>query len=152
MEIKIDDLSSRDVIELLKEHLSDMYATSPPESVHALDLRALKAPNITFFSAWEHREILGCVALKRLDSGHVELKSMRTARNFRNRGVAKSLLNHVISNAHDLGYSKMSLETGTQDFFGPARKLYEAFGFRYCDPFSDYKLNVNSCFMTRNLK
>lgn len=152
MEIRLDDLSGGEVIELLEEHLADMYATSPPESVHALDVAALKSPEITFFSAWLGNEIQGCLAIKRLTTEHIELKSMRTSRHSRKSGVATKLLKHALNTAIDLGYRKVSLETGTQAFFKPARNLYEKFGFAYCEPFADYKLDPHSYFLTRELK
>ncbi|MEC7692301.1 MAG: GNAT family N-acetyltransferase, partial [Pseudomonadota bacterium] len=36
MHIQYDDLQGSDIIALLEEHLADMFATSPAESVHAL--------------------------------------------------------------------------------------------------------------------
>ncbi len=151
MEIKIDDLSGGEVIKLLEEHLADMYVISPPESVHALDVQALKSPKITFFSAWKSNELQGCLAIKELTPEHIELKSMRTSQSARKSGVATKLLNHALNEAIDRGYRKASLETGTQDFFKPARNLYEKFGFTYCEPFSDYKLDPHSHFLTREL-
>ena len=137
MDIKVDDLNSGEVIQLLKEHLDDMYLTSPPESVHALDINALKAPEITFFSCWNNDQLLGCVAIKELDSKHAELKSMRTSNHYRGTGVGTLLLEHVLYVASNRGYSKISLETGSQEYFIPARNLYEKFGFKYCGPFAD---------------
>ncbi|KOO12765.1 acetyltransferase [Vibrio xuii] len=151
MEIKIDDLSGGEVIELLEEHLADMYATSPPESVHALDVDALKSPDITFFSGWVNGELQGCLAIKQLTPRHVELKSMRTSNSSRKSGVATKLLIHALNTAIDKGYRKVSLETGTQQFFQPARNLYEKFGFTYCEPFANYELDPHSHFMTREL-
>ncbi|MGD8174128.1 GNAT family N-acetyltransferase [Vibrio sp. TRT 21S02] len=151
MEIKIDDLSGGEVIELLKEHLADMYATSPPESVHALDVDALKSPDITFFSGWVNGELQGCLAIKQLNPHHIELKSMRTSSSSRKSGVATKLLTHALNTAIDKGYRKVSLETGTQQFFQPARNLYEKFGFIYCEPFANYELDPHSHFMTREL-
>ncbi|EIT6978205.1 GNAT family N-acetyltransferase [Vibrio vulnificus] len=151
MEIKIDDLSGGEVIQLLEEHLADMYATSPPESVHALDVEALKSPTITFFSGWLGGELQGCLAIKELTPQHVELKSMRTANASRKSGVASKLLKHALNSAIERGYHQVSLETGTQDFFLPARNLYEKFGFSYCGPFADYEMDPHSHFMTREL-
>ncbi len=128
-----------------------MYATSPPESVHALDVSALKSPDITLFSGWLNGELQGCVAMKQLTPEHIELKSMRTARSSRHSGVASKLLTHALNTAIDNGYTKASLETGTEVFFQPARRLYQKFGFTYCQPFADYKLDPNSHFMTRAL-
>ncbi|WP_391091102.1 GNAT family N-acetyltransferase [Vibrio sp. NH-UV-68] len=151
MEIKIDDLSGGEVIQLLEEHLADMYATSPSESVHALDVDALKSSEITFFSGWLGGELQGCLAVKQLTPIHIELKSMRTSSSSRKSGVATKLLTHVLNAAIDNGYQKVSLETGTQEFFQPARSLYEKFGFIYCEPFADYEVDPHSHFMTREL-
>ncbi|MGO2161182.1 MAG: GNAT family N-acetyltransferase [Vibrio toranzoniae] len=148
MEIKIDDLSGGEVIELLEEHLADMYATSPPESVHALDIKALKSPGITFFSAWKDNQLLGCVAIKELDHSHAELKSMRTSQFARQSGVASKLLQHALDTAIIRQYQRISLETGSEAYFKPARRLYEKFGFDYCEPFADYRLDPNSHFMS----
>lgn len=149
MEIKVDDLSGGEVILLLEEHLSDMYATSPPECVHALDVKALKSPEITFFSTWINNKLAACIAIKRLSPSEAELKSMRTVYAFRGKGVASKQLEHVLNFAQEQGYERISLETGTQDYFKPARDLYQKFGFTDCGPFSSYQLNPNSHFMTR---
>lgn len=151
MKIKHDDLSSGDVIALLEEHLKDMYATSPPESVHALDVNALKPPNITFFSAWQSDVLAGCVAIRKLSSTEAELKSMRTVAALRNKGVATQLLTYVIEFAIANGYQTLSLETGTQGYFNAARQLYAKNGFKDCEPFGNYQLNPNSHFMTKPL-
>ena len=152
MDIKVDDLSNGEVIILLEQHLADMYATSPAESVHALNVDALKAPEITFFSGWDNGELMGCVAIKALDGRHVELKSMRTATASRRLGVASQLLTHVIEAVSKKGYQQISLETGSQAFFQPARHLYEKFGFTYCEPFADYTLDPHSRFMSYTLR
>ncbi|MCF7505130.1 GNAT family N-acetyltransferase [Vibrio sp. L3-7] len=152
MDIKIDDLSGGEVIELLEEHLADMYATSPPDSVHALDIKDLKSPEITFFSAWKENQLLGCVAIKELDTQHAELKSMRTTQFARQSGVASKLLQHVLDTAAARQYQQISLETGSEDYFKPARNLYEKFGFDYCEPFADYELDPYSQFMTIELR
>ncbi|EKO3372726.1 GNAT family N-acetyltransferase [Vibrio fluvialis] len=151
MEIAVDNLQGSGVVRLLEEHLADMYATSPPESVHALDVEALKHPSITFWAAKDDGEVLGCVALKELDAQHGEIKSMRTSSAARNRGVASQLLSHLINEAKVRGYQKLSLETGSETFFIPARMLYEKNGFRYCEPFANYQPDPNSKFMTRDL-
>ena len=151
MEIKVDDLTGGEVITLLEEHLADMYATSPAESVHALDIKALKNPAITFYSCWKNDELLGCVALRELNINHVELKSMRTASHARKLGVASSLMQHILAVAKHRHYQKISLETGSMDFFQPARALYKKYGFEYCGPFGDYQPDANSQFMTRHI-
>lgn len=149
--IKRDNLDGPEVISLLQEHLTDMYATSPPESVHALDVQSLKSSNIQFFSAWEGTRLAGCAAINVLNESETELKSMRTAKPFRNKGVASELLRFIIQHAKQKNYKTLNLETGTQDYFLGARALYLGFGFQYCEPFGQYKKDPNSCFMTFQL-
>ncbi len=151
MHIKIDDLTGSEIATLLEEHLQDMNAVSPPESKHALDLAALRQPDITFWTIWEGNQLAGCGALKELDVQHGEIKSMRTARAFVRRGVASQLLSHMIEAAKERGYKRLSLETGSMTYFKPAHKLYSSFGFTPCEPFGDYKLDPNSVFMTKEL-
>ncbi|WP_163100417.1 GNAT family N-acetyltransferase [Peribacillus alkalitolerans] len=151
MEIKLDDLTGTKVIQLIGEHLQGMAQNSPPESIHVLNLEGLKKPEITFWCAWEQDELLGCGALKELDGQHGEIKSMRTSSSHLKKGVAKSILQHIIDEAERRGYRRLSLETGSMDAFEPARRLYNSFGFQYCQPFSDYKEDPNSVFMTRKL-
>ncbi|GAA1735973.1 GNAT family N-acetyltransferase [Isoptericola hypogeus] len=147
-----------DVRALLDEHLADMFATSPPESVHALDHTALLAPSVTFLAARDDAGVLlGCGALAELApgapdgagaAGHGELKSMRTARAARGRGVASAVLARLLELAAGRGYARVSLETGTQEFFAPARRLYARHGFVECGPFGSYALDPHSVFMT----
>ena len=149
--IKLDDLSGGQVIALLEEHLADMQATSPPESKHALDLTSLKAPQVKFWTIWDGENIAGCAAYQRLNDSHAEIKSMRTAANYRGKGVASKLLNHLINDAQLNGFQRLSLETGSMDYFKPARELYRKHGFKYCQPFADYIEDPNSQFMYLNL-
>ncbi|GGH78546.1 putative acetyltransferase [Pullulanibacillus pueri] len=151
MKIKVDDLSGPEVAALLSEHLQSMALHSPPESIHALDLEALRRPEITFWSVWEGEELVGCGALKELDSQHGEIKSMRTSSTHLRKGVANRLLLHIIEEAKRRGYKRLSLETGSMAAFEPARRLYTTLGFRYCAPFSDYTEDPNSMFMTKEL-
>lgn len=151
MEIKVDDLSGIQVKALIAEHLQGMAADSPPESIHALNLDGLKKPEITFWCAWEGDDLLGCGAIKELDPEHAELKSMRTASAHLRKGVARKILAHIMDVAVERGYKRISLETGSMDSFIPARKLYEDFGFEYCEPFADYILDPNSTFMTKTI-
>ncbi len=151
MHIKIDDLSGSEIYELLQEHLQDVALHSPPESVHALDIEALRKPEITFWTVWESGELLGCGALKELDSQHAEIKSMRTSSRHLRKGVAKNLLHHILEEAKRRGYSRLSLETGSMEAFEPARKLYANSSFTYCEPFADYVEDPYSVFMTREL-
>lgn len=151
MQIEIDDPARADVTALLTEHLADMHATSPPESVHALDVEALKGPAITFWTARADGVLLGCAALKELERGHGEVKSMRTTVASRGTGVGRALLVHVVATARERGWARLSLETGTQDYFEPARRLYVGSGFVACGPFGDYSLDPHSAYFTLEL-
>ena len=151
MNIKIDDLRGPEIAGLLTEHLEDMAAVSPLESRHALDLDGLRRPGITFWSAWDGSELVGCGALKELDGRHGEIKSMRTARAYQRRGVGARMLEHLITEARRRGYHRLSLETGSMAFFTPAHHLYAKFQFRPSGPFANYVEDPNSVFMTREL-
>ncbi|MBS1786541.1 MAG: GNAT family N-acetyltransferase [Acidobacteria bacterium] len=151
MEIRIDDLRGMEIALLLEQHLQDMRTVTPPESVHALDLEGLRVPEITFWTVWKGTALAGCGALKELDSNHGEIKSMRTAPAFRNQGVASLMLRHLIEQARNRCYTRLSLETGSMAFFEPARRLYRKFGFETSGPFSDYIDDPNSVFMTKQL-
>ena len=151
MEIRLDDPRRGPVTRLLREHLDDMALHSPPGSVHALDVDALCAPSITFWTATDVGELLGCGALSQIDARHGEIKSMRTATAFRRMGVAAALLRHIVAEAQRRSYARVSLETGSMDAFAPARTLYSRFGFVCGGPFADYVLDPNSVFMFRDL-
>jgi len=151
MIIGTDDPLRDDVLRLLEEHLADMRATSPPESVHALDPTELTGPGLTFWTLRDGDLLLGCAALKELEPGHAEIKSMRTAAAARRRGVASRLLDHILRTARERGYARLSLETGTQDFFAPARALYVSRGFEECGPFASYVVDPHSAFFSRPL-
>lgn len=151
MHLRIDDLTGPEIAALLEEHIADMKSISPPESKHALDLEGLRQPDITFWTIWEGGKLAGCGALKELDAHHGEIKSMRTSRAFLRRGVAAKVLSHIVSEATTRDYQRLSLETGSMDYFKPAHKLYESFGFVRGEPFADYKLDPNSVFMTKEL-
>ena len=151
MEIKIDDLNGPEIYELLQEHLQGMAQQSPPESVHALDIDALRKPNITFWTAWENGALLGCGALKELDAQHAEIKSMRTSSHHLRKGVAKGILNHILHVAKLRGYRRLSLETGSTEGFDPARKLYASLGFAECERFADYADDPFSVFMKKQI-
>ena len=151
-----DDPARGDVHQLLSEHLADMFATSPAESVHALDHSALSAPSITFWTAREDGDLLGCGALKLLAAPagpprHGEIKSMRTAAGARGRGVATLMLRHNLDDARTRNLERVYLETGTEDYFAPARHLYARNGFSECPPFAGYVLDPNSVFMELRL-
>ena len=152
LRIDLDEsLSDPRIAAFLEEHLADMRRVSPPESVHALDLNALRQPGIRFWTAWLGDALVGTAALKRLDNEHAELKSMRTTTALRGQGIAAQMLEHTIAQARALDHARMSLETGSQPFFAPARALYAKHGFEECGPFGTYKLDPHSYFMTRTL-
>lgn len=136
----------------LQEHLDDMEPTAPEESRHALDLRALQAPGIRLWVASDGEGIVGTAALAAVEQGHEEVKSMRTAPRVRGRGIASTLLAHLVEDARRRGVVRLSLETGSMDFFAPARALYARAGFEPCAPFGTYVEDPNSVFMTRELK
>lgn len=157
MRITEGGLDHPDVIALLHTHLARAHAVTPKGSAHALDLSGLKAPGITFWSAWDGQELLGETllgvgALKAISPEHGEVKSMHTAEAARRRGVGAALLRHIIAEARQRGMSRLSLETGSFDYFAPARAMYAAHGFAECAPFEGYRPDPNSTFMTLPLR
>jgi putative acetyltransferase len=150
--ILVDDLSGPRIAAFLDEHVREMRSITPPESKYALDLDGLRKPEITFWSVMDGDAVVGCGALKRLDARHAELKSMRVAAARRRAGIASLLLEHLIAEARRRGFDRLSLETGTAEFFRPARTLYERFGFVYCGPFADYQPSPHNLFMTLALE
>jgi putative acetyltransferase len=142
------DLSDPKVIALLKDHLEQMSGTAPAESRHALDLSGLKQPDVYFCIARIDNEIAGCGAIKRLEANHGEVKSMKTAKEFLRRGIAKEVLQHLIDQARIQGMSRLSLETGSMSYFQPAHVMYKKAGFVECAPFGTYKEDPNSLFMS----
>ena len=151
-EIRTDDLSGPEIAALLQEHLASVAQYSPPETIHALDLDALRAPDVTVWTVWQGPDLAGCGALKELDPRHGELKSMRTATSHRRRGVAAMLVEHMMLVARERGYRRLSLETGAMEAFAPARALYARFGFEFCGPFADYVEDSYGVFMTKALE
>lgn len=152
LELRQDDLTGPEIIALLEEHLAEMASHTPAESVHALPIDQLTGPSITFWSLWSGDRLAGCGALKQLDTSHAEIKSMRTASEFRGQGLGAELLSRLVAEARALGFTRMSLETGTNEPFVPARRLYTRHGFVECEPFADYVLDPWSVFMTLDLR
>lgn len=148
MTIREDDLRGPEIAELLRGHIREMKAVSPPESKHALGLEGLRNPAITCWTVWVGGKLAGCGALKELDARHGEIKSMRTASAFQRRGIASRLVQHILDEARRRRYRRISLETGSMAYFEPARRLYGRFGFEPCAPFGDYREDPNSVFMT----
>ncbi len=151
MKIIIDDLSGPEIAAFIDDHVKDMRAITPLESKHALDLDGLREPEITFWSVYDGDTLVGCGAIKRLSADHAEVKAMRTSPTRKRGGVASLLLEHIIAEAGRMGFTRLSLETGTAEYFVAARKLYEKFGFAYTAPFSDYEVDPHSAYMTRVL-
>ena len=151
MKIEIDDLLRPAIHALLNEHLQNMHAISPRESVHALDLEGLGTPEISFWSAWQDEVLPGCGALKALEDKHGEIKSMRTPDARRRHDAGRAILTYIIAVARSRGYQRLSLETGSMPAFRPAQQLYESFGFTRCRPFDQYVADPNSVFMTLEL-
>ena len=151
VEIIAGGLADPQVVDLLGVHLSRARAQTAPGSAHALDLSGLRAPEISFWSAWEDRQLLAIGALKRLSTIHGEVKSMHTAETARRRGIGSTMLRHIIDAARTGGMTRLSLETGSWDYFKPARALYERHGFVECAPFDGYRSDPNSIFLTREL-
>jgi putative acetyltransferase len=143
-----DDLTGADIAALLRLHLEEMHAWSPPCSVHAMPLERLRAPDVTFYAAWDGARLAGCGAIKALDPRHGELKSMRAHPDYRGRGVGKALLRHLLGVAAARGYTRVSLETGSPAEFEPAHQLYLSHGFAECVPFADYGPDPFSRYMT----
>lgn len=152
MRIVDGDFSDARVIELLRIHLTGSRANTAPGSAHALDIAGLQAPDISFWTIWQDDALLGCGALKRLAPDHGEIKSMHTAQAARRKGVGSAMLRHIVATARAGGMARLSLETGSWDYFAPARALYRSHGFVECGPFGDYVLDPNSVFMTLDLR
>ena len=136
------------VHELLSKHFVELRAASPEGSAHVLDIPGLKVSSIKFWSLWQDENLIGCGALKFLDVGHGEFKSIRIHDNFRNKGYGINVINHLINEAKKLKIKKLSIETGAGDFFLPARKLFKKCKFEECQPFAHYKKDINSVYLT----
>lgn len=148
MKITDGGLDDPRVQALLAHHLNTARAATGRGSAHALDLNGLKAPDIQFWSAWEGDCVVAIGALKRLTVSHGEVKSMHTEQSCRRQGVGGAMLRHLIAKARDMELSRLSLETGSWDYFFPARALYKRHGFVECPPFGSYVSDPNSIFMT----
>lgn len=152
MDIRIDNLEGQAIAEFLQQHIEDMKATSPPESKHALDTEGLRAPEITFWTVYSGAELVACGALKEIDPFHGEVKSMRVHASARGAGIGSKLVRHMVEVAKNRAYRALRLETGSMEFFQPARNLYLKHGFTYCEPFWPYKEDPNSVFMVLELE
>ena len=137
-----------EVDDLLRKHFIELKSVSPAGSTHVLDIDGLKNPSIKFWSLWENEKLMGCGALKFLNENHGEFKSIRVADQYRGKGYGKKIISHLIAEAKELKIKKISIETGSGEFFKSARRLFKNFGFEKCEPFSHYKADANSCYMT----
>jgi len=151
MQILQGGLDHSAVLALLQTHVDRARAETARGSAHALDLDGLRAPDLTFWSAWEGEQLLGVGALRRLSDTHGEIKSMHTVETLRGRGVGSALLRQIVAHARRVGMVRVSLETGAWPYFAPARALYARHGFITCAPFGDYRPDPNSVFMTKAL-
>ena len=147
-EIAIDDPAAPDVRRLLATHLDFARAPTPPEDAHALDVDGLLDAAVTLFGFRRDGVLLAVGALRRLDAGHAEVKSMHTAEAARGQGIGRRMIEHMIAAARETGYRRLSLETGSMAEFAPARALYASVGFEECGPFGDYRASPNSTYMT----
>lgn len=147
LRIEKGGLDNEQVIAMLRFHFETNISVTPKGSAHVFDLSRLKEPDISFWSAWEGDTLMGVGALKRMSESEGEIKSMHTLKTARRSGVGSAILMHLISEAKRAGLSVLYLETGSFDFFAPARALYTRHGFRECEPFAGYKPDANSTFM-----
>jgi putative acetyltransferase len=152
MQITPGNFSDPRVIELLRVHLTTARAETAPGSAHALELAGLQSPDISFWTIWDDEMLLGIGALKRLSPDHGEIKSMHTVQAIRRRGAGSAMLRHLIAVARASGFSRLSLETGSWEYFRPAHAFYRRHGFVECPPFADYVLDPNSVFMSLDLR
>jgi len=152
MRIVEGDLDDPKIIELLHLHVTTSAAQTEPGSAHALDAGALRSRDIEFWAVWDGEALLGFAALKQLSRDHGEIKSMHVAQSQRRKGAGKALLHHLIGRARENGMRRLSLETGSWDYFRPAQALYRQHGFVECAPFADYRPDRNSMFMTLDLR
>ena len=142
------NFKNSEVLELLNKHFIELRSVSPEGSAHVLDIEGLKDKNIKFWSLWEDNLLMGCGALKFLNKEHGEFKSIRVEDKFRKKDNGIKILKHLIFEAKKLNIKRISIETGTGDFFTPARKLFNKCGFKPCEPFAHYKKDIDACYMS----
>ena len=145
------NFDNSEVNELLNKHFIELKAASPEGSAHVLDIPGLKDSSIKFWSLWENDKLIGCGALKFINNNHGEFKSIRVHDNFRNKGYGVKVIKHLINEAKKLNIKQISVETGAGEFFNPARKLFDQYGFKECEPLSHYKHDENSIYLTKHI-
>ncbi len=151
MKIVEGGLDHQQVLAMLRFHFDTNMAVTPPGSAHVFDVSRLKAPDVFFWSAWIGEMLMGVGALKLMGNDEGEIKSMHTLQTLRRSGVGGAMLRHIIDEAQKHGVKRVYLETGSFEFFAPARALYAKHGFKPCGPFGQYKPDPNSTFMTKEI-
>lgn len=151
IEISIRDPRDADMTAILQSHVDFCSSSTPIEFCYVLDVSELTTPDITVFGANLNGVLVGVGALRILDKDHAELKSMHTVAKARGNGVGRALVEHISSFAREKGISRLSLETGTNDDFKPARDLYVSLGFAQCDYFGEYENTEQNVCMTKYL-
>lgn len=146
-----DDLQGTAVIDLLAFHLAEMHALSPPCKVHAMPVERLRQPDVTFYSAWDGDSLAAVGALREIEPGRGELKSMRATPEYRGKGAGEAILLHLMTEAQRRGYGWLGLETGRPAAYLPAQSLYRKHGFTECEDFGDYVGDEFSMCMSRSL-
>ena len=145
------NFDNSEVNELLLYHFKELRSVSPEGSTHVLDIPGLKDPSIKFWSIWEDSKLVGCGAIKLFDQKHGEFKSISVTNEFRKKGYGEKILKHLLIKAKNLNLRKLSIETGSGEFFKPARELFQKIGFKKCPPFAHYKEDPNSCYMNLDI-
>ena len=145
------NFDNREVNQLLKKHFIELRSVSPEGSTHVLDIEGLRNKSIKFWSIWEDSKLVGCGAIKLFDQKHGEFKSIRVTNEFRKKGYGEKILKHLLIKAKNLNLRKLSIETGSGEFFKPARELFQKIGFKKCPPFAHYKEDPNSCYMNLDI-
>jgi putative acetyltransferase len=151
MKIVEGGLDHPDVLAMLRFHFDTNIAVTPAGSAHVFDVSRLKAQDVFFWSAWIGEVLMGVGALKVMDNNEGEIKSMHTGQKSRRSGVGGNILRHIMDEARMKGLKRLYLETGSFEFFAPARALYAKHGFKECEPFGEYEIDPNSTFMMRKI-
>ena len=147
--IKTEKTLTDDLAQILQAHWLFCTSSTPIEHVYALHASKLFSPDITVFSARIDGEIVGVGAIRKLDAHHAELKSMHPLAKSRGSGVGKAMVAHIEDFAKRSGIERISLETGTNETFRPARELYNSLGYESCEAFGDYVLSEDNTCMTK---
>jgi len=140
---------TEELAHVLQAHWLFCTSSTPIEHVYALDASKLFSPDITVFGARIDGELVGVGAMRKLDQLHAELKSMHTLAKSRGSGVGKAMVAHIEDFARSSGIERMSLETGKNEAFRPARELYKSLGYQDCEAFGDYVLSEDNTCMTK---